>query len=212
MKTKKALTVISVITLAVFIASCSAKLTTRNLDQVPKADGELTVAKKCPTMKKGIGWGTFTVFFIPVAKIKVEGQPDEELMRVVNETVQHVGYKTEVIDGNPPVSDNPAISVEVKKFKFYNYTWFFPLVFNWGTIKMDVKVTSPDGNVLWQKEYIGKGSGWYDFDPTVNKALIKVLNQLAADMASEQFQSAVFGSQGGAGLESNFPGVACAAY
>jgi hypothetical protein len=176
--------------------SCTAKLQTGKLDAPSgEVEGEVAVKKCAKNMKQEIGWGSFTLFAIPVQKITVEGDADEELMRVIKETVEHVGYTAKVVE-QPEDADCPVICVNVKKFFFYNYTWLAPLVFNWGNIEMEVSVKSPQGETLWSKDYKGSGTGFYHFDPTVNMALNKVLNQMVVDLASPEFKKAVFEAQG----------------
>jgi len=193
-KASKCLTRLAVILLCGQIMACTARLETGALEPAPNpVQGSLAMEKRADNMEEGIGYGSFTVFAIPVMQIKVEGDGKQELMRVVKETVEHVGYKVTVVD-QPAKAGAPVIAVRVNKFFFYNYTWFFPLVFNAGKIDLTMTVSRPDGTELWSKEYQGRGSGFYDFNPTVNMALNNILNQMVVDLASPEFREAVFGT------------------
>jgi len=152
--------------------------------------GPLGVIDHAQDMKNRIGWGTFTVFAIPVAPVTVNGVADKELMNQIKDAVAQAGYDVKMVDGPASAGSLPVLSCKVEKFSFRNYTWLFPAVFNWGTIKLDVAVTAPDGKVLWSKTYTGKGNGFYDFDTPVNNALTGILNELSADLSNADFKSA----------------------
>jgi hypothetical protein len=171
------------IVLSFLATGCSTTLHHSKIYTTPMADkGQLGVAEQAQNMHDRIGWGTFTVFAIPVAPVTVSGNPDTELMNQVKDAVIHAGFQVKMVDPARPVPDLPVLSCKVDKFGFRNYTWFFPAVFNWGTITLDVTITAPDGKVLWNKTYTGHGSGFYDFDPTVTKALTAILNELSNDL------------------------------
>jgi hypothetical protein len=82
----------------------------------------------------------------------------------------------------------------VRRFKFWDYSYLFPYVFNWGTIRLDLTITEPDGKVLWNKVYTGKGHGYYSYAPPIKEALTTILNDLSSDLANADFKSATNGS------------------
>lgn len=186
-----------VLALAIALCACSASLGHRPLLTPSEiVAGDLGVAARAEGMKENIGWGTLTLFAIPVARVKVEGEPDRALMDQFVDAVKRAGYSAQVIDDldDPSAADLPILTCSVQKFKFRNYTWFFPLVFNWGTVVMDVSVVKPDGDMLWSKQYEGKGKGWYSFTPPVQKALTNILNQLIADITNPDFKAKIEGA------------------
>jgi hypothetical protein len=124
----------------------------------------------------------------------VKGKADAELMRVVGETVKSMGYRIQVVQNASDSPGLPVLSVNVTKFRFKNYTWFFPIVFNWGNIIMDVSIASPDGRVLWARGYQANGQGFYSFNATANRALRKILNEMIKDMTTPEFKRAVWGN------------------
>lgn len=195
-KSGKLVLLFTAVVLALPLAGCSVKLKTGDLEAVENSlQEQLAVCDKAEKMKNEVGYGSFTLFAIPVAKVTVEGDARKEMARVIKETVEHAGYETVVVEKPSDSPDIPTIEVCVNKCFFYNYTWLAPIVFNWGNIEMKVTVKDPQGKTLWKKDYKGAGMGLYDFDPTFNMALNKILNQLAFDITSPEFQEAVFGAQ-----------------
>lgn len=152
--------------------------------------GPVAVSARADKMQHRIGWGTFTVFAIPVAPVTVNGEPDRELMNQLKEAVEHCGYQAKLVEDPVGAAGMPMLSCSVKKFKFRNYCWLFPLVFNWGTVSLDVSVKGSDGVNLWSKTYTAKANGFYSFDLTVNKALTTVLNEMIADLSNTDFKAA----------------------
>ncbi len=109
------------------------------------------------------------------------------------DAVSQAGYHPMVVNGvdDPSAKDLPILTCSVEKFKFKNFTWFFPLVFNWGKVVMNVSVVTSDGKTLWTKQYKGKGRGWYSFTPPVRKALTKILNEMVIDFTSPEFKQKI---------------------
>jgi hypothetical protein len=188
MKTRTPFSLVILCLAAVVATGCTATLQHGKLDggnSTPK--GPLGVSSRAQNMKQRIGWGTFTLFAIPVAPVTVNGEPDKELMNQIKAAAEQSGYTVKVVDNLGEAGDTPVLTCAVETFKFRNYTWLFPLVFNWGTIKLDAAVQGPNGKTLWAKSYTGKGRGFYSFDPTVNEALTTILNQMIADLSSAEF-------------------------
>jgi hypothetical protein len=172
-----------------FLATgCSTTLQHGKINTNPMADkGSMGVTERAENMKDRIGWGTFTVFAIPVAPVTVNGEADKELMNQLKDAVEQAGYKATLVESANAAGGMPVLSCKVDKFSFRNYCWLFPLVLNWGTITLDTSVTAPDGKVLWHKTYTGKANGFYSFDSTVNEALTKVVNDLSSDLQQASF-------------------------
>jgi uncharacterized protein YceK len=176
------------------VTGCSTTLQHGKIYTTPTANkGPMGVANHAQNMKDHIGWGTLTIFAIPVAPVTVNGEADTELMNQIKDAVVQAGYQVEMVDSASSAGSMPVLSCKVEKFGFRNYTWLFPIVFNWGTIRLDVTITAPDGTVLWNKTYTGKGNGFYDFNPTVNEALTTLLNELSNDLLNADFKNTTNG-------------------
>lgn len=183
----------------VLLTSCVVTLKHGKLNTpASPAAGTMAVAADATNMKSKIGSGTFTVFAIPVAKVTVQGEASKELMVQIKDAVTQMGYESKIVEKAEDSGDAPILTCNINKFKFKNYTWFFPIVFNWGSIIMEVAVKSPDGNILWNKTYTAKGSGSYSFNRPVSKALTRILNQMIADMTTPDFQQKVLRKEPGA--------------
>jgi hypothetical protein len=194
MKNKAATYLLLTTMISLLVTGCSTTLQHGKIYAMPTADkGAMRMADTAKNMNARIGWGTLTIFAIPVAPVTVNGVPGMELMNQIKDAVEQAGYKVQMLNDLTAVAKAPVLSCQVHDFGFRNYTWLFPLVFNWGTIKLDVTITGEEGKVLWQKSYTGKAHGFYDFNPTVNKALTTILNELASDLANEQFSTKTSG-------------------
>jgi hypothetical protein len=187
----KLMTNLALAIVAGFLATgCSTTLQHGKINTTPTADkGPMGVAEHAQNMKDRIGWGTFTLFAIPVAPVTVNGDPDTELMNQIKDAVVQAGYQVKMVESASAAGAMPVLSCKVEKFGFRNYCWLFPLVFNWGTIALDVTITAPDGKVLWNKTYTGKANGFYSFESTVNDALTTILNELSNDLLNADFKS-----------------------
>lgn len=178
------------------LAGCSVTLRSGQLiSPAGEYHNPIVVAEKAEKMHNTVGLVHFTLLFIPVGPVTVEGEADQELMRVMGEAVKRMGYEVRSPAQAADCPDCPRLSVTVNRFAFHDYTWFFPMVFTWGTINLDVKVADPGGRTLWTKTYEAKASNSeMEFDPAVNEALNKILNEMIRDMATREFQQKVWGT------------------
>jgi hypothetical protein len=174
-----------VLSLCLTVAGCSVNLAHNPLAPVdqPKS-GELLVAQTADGMSNRIGWGTFTAFAIPVARVTVNGKADEALMQEIKAGLEHLGYSVRVVPDAAQAGGLPVLTCKVNRFKFRNYTWFFPLVFNWGKIDVTMSLASAGGQPEWTSQIVGKAKGFYSFEKTVSKALTKVLDQMNGQLAA----------------------------
>jgi len=191
MKSKTIVSLFFATLTGIMATGCTATLHHGQIYTTPTADrGPMGVSQRAENVKSHIGWGTLTIFAIPVCPVTLNGQGDSEFMNQIRDAVEHAGYKVQMVDSAGSAGSLPVLSCKVEKFSFRNYTWLFPIVFNWGTIRMEATITAPDGHVLWSKTYTGKANGMYDFNPTVNSALDSILNQLSNDLSTVQLAAA----------------------
>ena len=176
-------------------SSCAVTLQHEKLNSpTTPATGKMAIASSAENMKSRIGSGTFTVFAISVEKVTVKGEASTELMIQIKDAVAQMGYDLKVVENPADSGGEPILTCNVSRFWFKNYTWFFPIVFNRGTIIMDVSIKSPEGNTLWNKRYAAKGRGTYSFNRPVKKALTRILNEMIADMITPEFRQKVWGT------------------
>jgi hypothetical protein len=186
----KKLSLVAVSMLLLSTAGCSVNLHHQPLDPVTPVSGDVALQERAQHMTHKAGWGTLTVFAIPVARVTVNGQADEALAMQVKSALEHAGYSVQMVSDAGAAGDMAYMECDVHRFKFRNYTWFFPLVFNWGKVDMTVRLVTP-GQDPWERRYVGKARGWYSFEKTVNKALTQVLNQMVHDLTARQQQVAL---------------------
>ena len=151
--------------------------------------GPMGVSERAEQMNGIAGFVTFTLFAIPIAPVMIAGEEDKELMSQIKAAVETAGYQVKTVDNASLAVGVPVLSCKVERFKFWDYSYLFPYVFNWGTIRLDVTITAPDGKVLWNKVYTGKGHGYYSYARPVKEALTSILNDLANDLVNADFNN-----------------------
>jgi hypothetical protein len=173
------------------LGGCSATLSPRIPTPAAGAafDDTLAANASASGMPHSIGYGTFTVFAIKVADVEVSnGDAAELVMAAFEKTLEGYGYRV-VKPADAP--DAPIFECRVRRFQFKNYTWFAPLVFNWGDIEVDLLLAEPSGRELWARSYGGKSWKFaYSFTRVVNEALEQVLDKAVGDFASAPFREA----------------------
>lgn len=149
-------------------------------------EGSVNMGAGARGMPSRAGWGTFTVFAIPVAPVRVTNGPGEQIvMAKLKETLAGAGYRS--VEGGVP-GETPVLECDVKRFRFRNYTYFFPLVFTWGGVDLDLKLVGREGQPLWQRSYRGKNFNLaYSFTRAANRSMEQVLEQFGRDAAGEEF-------------------------
>lgn len=136
-----------------------------------------------------VGWGTLSIFAIPVAPVFIEGDGNAKTMAMVQDALRKAGY--EVRTGSP--GKGKVLTCHVEKIKYCNYTYLFPIVPTWGGVTLKTELTS-NGTAIWTRSYKGAGSSLNFFDGysgSHSMAMTKVLNQMVADFASDSFQQAL---------------------
>src|SRR5207249_3965044 len=122
-------------------AGCTTTLQHGRFNGTPPATkGSIGVSARAENMRSRIGWGTFTVFALPIAPVTVRGEPDKELVNQIRDALEHCGYDVKLVENQSAAPGLPLLTCNVREFAFKNYTYFFPIVFNWGTIQMEFVV------------------------------------------------------------------------
>jgi hypothetical protein len=159
--------------------------------KVPKGSGaarqgSFGVGAAARGMPSRVGWGTFTVFAIPVAPVSISNGPGERIvMQKIKETLAAAGYQPVEGGGAGP---GPVLECDVKRFSFRNYTWLFPIVPTWGGVELALKLVDPQGAPLWERSYTAKSSNLtYSFSGVANGAMEKALEAMGRDFASDEF-------------------------
>src|SRR5262245_25107214 len=112
-------------------------------DAAVQAQGDIVADPSARGVPDTIGYGTFSVFAIPIAPVHIDnGNGDQLVMQAIRDALHADGYR--VIDTGSD-HGSPALQCRVSKFRFRNYTWLVPLVFTWGGIDLDLQITDRQG-------------------------------------------------------------------
>ena len=178
---------IAVATGVLLLTACSIHLDPRvsKRSGAPR-QGTVGASTTATGMPQRVGWGTFTVFAIPIAPVSISNGPGERIvMDKVKETLTTAGYQ--VVDAGPSRT-TPRLECDVKRFAFRNYTWLVPIVFTWGKVELDLRLVGGEGSELWKRSYTGSNFNLaYSFSMAANRSMEQILDHVAQDVASDEF-------------------------
>jgi hypothetical protein len=145
---------------------------------------------------ESIGKHTFTVFAIPVGNLNADTSTPikRSFDRAVREAVQAAGY--ELVEADKAHPDSPVLRGEVLACWWWSYSWTWPFNVQGGENKVLLVLETPDGTVLWKKEFsriepgIGLG-GSYGFDLMIKWSMTKLLEDIVAGCSSDEFKAAL---------------------
>ena len=139
------------------------------------------------------GWGRFLIFAIPVVPIYVDGDGNAAIASEIQDALTQAGYTPKTIEASAPATGK-LLTCQVDRFRFSNYTYFFPVVPTWGRVGLQLNLQGPDKGVLWSKHYEASGGTLNFFDgysSSCNSAMTKILNQMVTDFAAQDFYDAL---------------------
>ena len=134
-------------------SGCSVALKPQPLSPpVQTYSDQIAVSRRAEGLEGKVGWGHFTIFYIPLVPIYIEGgDGNEQVMDQIRAALEQVGYKVSMVDGSETSLPTPILRCKVEKFWFNNYTWFFPIVPTWGEVRLTLSLLSRDGKLLWSR-------------------------------------------------------------
>ena len=184
--------------LALLASGCSITPMHKELDApAHRVQGTVATAGTATGMPAGkVGWGRITLFAIPVAPVRVEGDASRETMNFVREALATAGYSVNTLEAGAR-APGPVLTVAIRQYKFNNYTWLAPLIFTWGRIELEATLKGSDNRDLWKKTYLGKGTSLnitQGFTGSASKCMTRVLNQMVADFTTPAFTAALGGA------------------
>jgi len=165
-----------------------------------QASGKLLVADLAKNVRKEppnlIGYHTITVFGFrtsPISPAAPLGMQDAMTKHIMS-ALRTAGYEPVIL---PPgeKSDSPVLRGEIRKFWFASYWWFWPITVVGGDIKLRLILESPEGEILWEKEYKG-GKGGVQFsmanvESCIKHAATQVCNKVIEGVTSDEFREAL---------------------
>jgi hypothetical protein len=182
---------------ALLASGCSITPMHKELKSPVKlTQGNVATAGSATGMPAGkVGWGTISLFAIPVAPVHVEGDASRDTMNFVRDALTTAGYTVSTVETGAR-APGPVLTVGINHYKFRNYTWLVPLIFSWGRIELDATLRGADDNVLWTKSYLGKGTSVHitqGFTNSAAKCMTRVLDEMVVDFGTPAFAGAIVG-------------------
>lgn len=182
--------------LAVVVSSgCSVALRHEPLGSPTQLRSEqLAVSRRAEGIDGKVGWGRFTVFYIPLIPVYITGKDgNEQVMDFVRDGLRRAGYRITTTEG-PTHLSLPVLTCKIEKFWYNNYTWLFPFVPTWGNTHINLALTTNDGRTLWARAF--KGSGFTlnftdGYSIAANESMEEILNEMVREFSSQDFQLAL---------------------
>jgi len=193
----RTLGVLSTLAILMVTSGCSVSLKPQPLTSpVQTYSEQVAVSRRAEGIDGKVGWGRFTVFYIPLVPVYIEGgDGNEQVMQQVGDALQQAGYKVAVVDGSEPSLPAPLLKCKVEKFWFNNYTWFFPVVPTWGEVRLTLSLFSKDGEkLLWSRSFSGDASTFNftnGYSIAANKSMKIILDDMVREFASDEFHRAL---------------------
>lgn len=183
---------VTLMMIIVFGSGCSVALKHEPLTAPARTySDQIAVSKRAEGIDGKVGWGRFTVFYIPLVPIYIEGgDGNEQVMEQIRDALRRVGYKIAVVDGPATSFPTPVLHCKVEEFWFNNYTWVFPFVPTWGKIRLTVTLTARDGQAVWSRTFSGDGFtlNFTDgYSIAANESMQKILDDMVREFSGEEF-------------------------
>lgn len=141
-----------------------------------------------------VGRHTITVFAIPTIPIHAKGPVKDAFNKAVASALSSANYDVEFEDGPP--SGESWLKGDVTKFSYWSYMWFWPIMFEGGTIRYELVLNDENGDAVWSKKFKA-GSFWvtiggaYGYNKKIRKAMTRLLRDIEEATSSDEFQAAL---------------------
>jgi hypothetical protein len=195
--------------LAMCLDLCGCSIALRHDPLVPprqRFNDTVRTARQAEGIDREVGWGRFTIFYIPVVPVYIDGDGNQEIMDQVRDALRQVGYSVVVADPPTLESDDLVLTCRIKDFWFNNFTALFPplLIPTWGEIRLEAALSSRNGSTVWSHEFEGSGFSinyLNGYTSAAGEAMTEILNHMVQVFSSDEFRSAL-----GATLTRSNPG------
>lgn len=191
-------------------SGCSIALKKPNLIPPPQHYADQVVTNsRAEGIEGKVGWGRLTVFYIPVVPIHIQGDGNQQVMELVRDALRQVGYTVYSTEPGSPTAGY-VLDCRVEEFWFNNYTWLFPFVPTWGSVRLNVALRSANGQTVWSQPFSSSGftANFFDgYSIAANEAMEEILNEMVVAFASEDFRNSL-GQAGEPPVSSQVPATA----
>lgn len=183
---------------AFLMSGCSVTMKHDDLIQSPRTFSDpIGVSKRSEGINGKVGWGRFTLFYIPLVPVYIEGDGNELVMKQIQDALKQVGYQVSAVDSEKAIA-TPTLKCKVNEFWFNNYTWLLPLIPTWGDIKLSTSLVSTSGKLLWSQDFKGDGftmNFFNGYTSAAEESMTEILNDMVKAFSSDAFHVALTQSQ-----------------
>lgn len=159
--------------------------------QAGPSSGAIAVRTQAEGVPETIGYSTVSLFAIPASPIRFGGaDTGRRIMDDLRICLRAAGYEpADVADSGAA----PVLSCTIDDIDFSNYTWLSPVVRTWGTIRLTLRLSGPEGVVRWRRQYEEHYSHTgvsASLNQAVNATMSKILARATTDFEGVEFRAA----------------------
>lgn len=145
-------------------------------------EGAVNVAARATGLNRN-RVGKTTVLTVPVGSIKAEGDTSANIMKSVRQALSSAGYNSD--DSTFNSEDAGYLKAHIQKIEFGNF-----LFSTWGTIILELRLETRDGEVLWNKRIRSSINAVNNYDRTAIVAMNRLVKDMTKTFTSESFFTA----------------------
>ena len=137
-----------------------------------------------------LGFNTFTLFAIPIGRIRLDPKLATPLIIEGLEAALEGAGRSPVSAADHP--DAPRLVTRIRKMRFHSYRWPVVIV-AWGRLELSIALVDAGGIECWQRTYEVRdhqASFGRVIENMVNGALHEAVSRAARDFASPEFGAA----------------------
>ncbi len=143
-------------------------------------EGTVNVAPRATGINRNV-IGKTTLLAIPVGNIKAQGDTSANIMKSITQALSAAGYNNNQTASY--TSENAAyIRAHVESIDIGNF-----LFSTWGTIILQLRLETRDGEVLWQRRVRSSVNAINNYERTASVAMNRLVKDLAKKFVSEDF-------------------------
>ncbi|MFL0801049.1 MAG: hypothetical protein K6L80_11400 [Agarilytica sp.] len=175
---KNALTA-SLVCLLCACTSIDELKSTKTYTPKTQREGTVNVAPRATGIDNNV-IGKTTLLSIPVGNIKAQGDTSANIMKSIGLALSAAGYNT---DSASYAAENATyLRAHVQSIKLGNF-----LFSTWGTIILQLRLETRDGEVLWDKRIRSSINAINNYERTASIAMNRLVKDLSKEFISEDF-------------------------
>lgn len=179
----KALFVLLALSTLISCTSIDELKSTKTYSPKVQREGRVNVDSRATGIKSTDSIGKTKVLFIPVGKVRAEGDTSANIMKSIRLSLEAAGYNAE--GSSYSSADAGYLRAHVKEIDFSNMM-FLPFI-TWGSIVLELRLETRDGELLWNKTHRTKVHAINNFDRTAIVAMNRLVKDLTREFARDSF-------------------------